>query len=105
VQLCGKCIWSEVYLVKVLNLFFKEAEMAKKGGTLKRVVLTVLFLVLLAVVFVLLGGGNFLKSAGTWIGGMGKQAETMKGKIEEGATTVEKKVEKVKESVTSGEKK
>ena len=79
--------------------------MGKKGGTMKRLVLTVLFLALLAVVFVLLGGGNILKSVGTWLGGMGNQAETMKGKIEEGATTVEKKVEQVKESVTSGEKK
>jgi len=79
--------------------------MAQKGGKLKSFILTVLFLILLAVVFVLMGGGNFLKTAGTWIGGVGKQAETIKGKIEEGATTVEKKVEKVKETVTSGEKK
>jgi len=79
--------------------------MGKKGGTLKRLVLTVLFLVLLAVVFVLLGGGDLLKTAGRWIGGMGSKAENIKDKIEEGATSVEKKVEKVKESVTSGEKK
>ncbi|MGC1456364.1 MAG: hypothetical protein WA946_14355 [Nitrospirota bacterium] len=79
--------------------------MAKKGGNLKTFVLVVVFLALFSVIFVLLGGGNFLKSAGTWIGGLGSKAETMKGKIEEGATSVEKKAEKVKEAVTSGEKK
>ena len=79
--------------------------MAKKGGNLKTLVLVVVFLALFSVIFVLLGGGNFLKSAGTWIGGLGSKAETMKGKIEEGATSVEKKAEKVKEAVTSGEKK
>ena len=72
--------------------------MAKKGGTLKRFVLTVLFLALVAVVFILLGGGKLLKSVGT-------QAESVKGKIEEGATSVEKKVEKVKEVVAPGDKK
>jgi hypothetical protein len=79
--------------------------MAKKGGNLKTFVLIVVFLALFSVIFVLLGGGNFLKSAGTWIGGLGSKAETMKGKIEEGATSVEKKAEKVKEAVTSGDKK
>ncbi len=79
--------------------------MAKKGGNLKTFVLVVVFLALFSVIFVLLGGGNFLKSAGTWIGGLGSKAETMKGKIEEGATSVEKKAEKVKEAVTSGDKK
>jgi hypothetical protein len=79
--------------------------MAQKGGKLKTFVLVVIFLALFSVIFVLLGGGNFLKSAGTWIGGLGSKAENMKGKIEEGATSVEKKAEKVKEAVTSGEKK
>jgi hypothetical protein len=79
--------------------------MAQKGGTLKRIILIVIFLAVFAVAFVLLGGGNLLKSAGTWVGGMGSKAETMKGKIEEGATSVEKKAAKVKEAVTSGEKK
>jgi hypothetical protein len=79
--------------------------MAKKGGNLKTFVLVVVFLALFSVIFVLLGGGNFLKSAGTWIGGLGSKAENMKGKIEEGATSVEKKAEKVKEAVTSGDKK
>ena len=72
--------------------------MAPKGGMLKRFVLVILLLVLAAVAFVLLGGGKLLKSAGT-------KAEDIKGKIEEGAATVEKKVEKVKEAVTTDEKK
>jgi F0F1-type ATP synthase membrane subunit b/b' len=72
--------------------------MAPKGGKLKRFLLIMLFLVLVAVAFVLLGGGNLLKSAGT-------KAENIKGQIEESAKTVEKKAEKVKEAVTSaGEK-
>ncbi len=79
--------------------------MAKKGGNFKRFILIVIFLVVFSAAFVLLGGGNVLKSAGTWIGSLGSKAENMKGKIEEGATSVEKKAEKVKEAVTSGEKK
>ena len=72
--------------------------MAPKVGKLKRFVLIIVFLVLAAVAFVLLGGGNLLKSAGT-------KAENIKGQIEEGAKSVEKKAEKVKEAVTStGEK-
>jgi len=79
--------------------------MAQKGGNLKRFILIVIFMAVFAVAFVLLGGGNLLRSAGTWISGMGSKADTMKGKIEEGATSVEKKAEKVKEAVTSEEKK
>ncbi len=79
--------------------------MAQKGGNLKTFILIVIFLGVLSVVFVLLGGGNFLKSAGTWIGGLGSKAETMKGKIEEGASSVGKKAEKVKEAVTSAGRK
>ena len=79
--------------------------MAQKGGKLKRFILIVIFLAVFSVAFVLLGGGNLLKSAGTWIGSLGTKSESMKGKIEETATSVEKKVEKVKESVTSVEKK
>ena len=76
-----------------------------KGGKLKTFILIVIFLAVFSAAFVLLGGGNFLKSAGTWIGGMGSKAENMKGKIEEGAKSVEQKAEKVKEAVTSaGEK-
>jgi len=72
--------------------------MASKGGKFKTFVLVVIFLIVFAVAFVLLGGGKFLKTAGT-------KAENIKGQIEEGAKTVEKKAEKVKEAVTSaGEK-
>lgn len=74
--------------------------MASKGWNVKRFILIVIFLLVLSVAFVLLGGGNLLKSAGTWMGGMGSKAETFKGKLEEGAQSVEKKAEKVKEAVT-----
>lgn len=79
--------------------------MAQKGGKLKRFILIVLFLVLVAVVFVILGGGRFLRSAGTWLGGMGNKAEDIKGTIEQKATTIEKTVEKLKEGEKPGEKK
>jgi Sec-independent protein translocase protein TatA len=79
--------------------------MAQKGGTVKRFILIVIFLAVFLAAFVLLGGGNLLKSAGTWIGGLGSKADSMKGKLEEGATSVEKKAAKVKEAVTSAEKK
>ena len=38
--------------------------MAQKGGTLKKIILTVILLALLGIVFVLAGGGTLLKSAG-----------------------------------------
>lgn len=79
--------------------------MAPKVWTLKRLVMTILFLVLLAVVFVLLGGGNLLKDAGAWLGGLGSKAESMKGKIEKGAQSVGKKAGEVKDAVTSVERK
>ena len=79
--------------------------MAQKGGKLKRFILIVLLVALLTVVFVLLGGGKFLKSAGTWLGGVGKKAEDIKGTIEQKATTIEKTVEKLKEGEKPGEKK
>ncbi len=79
--------------------------MAQKGGKLKRFVLIVLFLVLVAVVFVILGGGKALRSAGTWLGGVGNKAEDIKGTIEQKATTIEKTVEKLKEGEKPGEKK
>ena len=78
---------------------------AKKSWSVKRLLLTMIFLVLLVVVFVLLGGGNLLRDAGHWLGGLGSKADTMKGQIEKGATSVEKEVEKVKDAVVSGEKK
>ena len=78
--------------------------MAQKGGTVKRFLLTLMLLALLIVAFILLGGGNLLKSAGKWIGGMGKKAEDIKGTLEHKATTIEKTVEKLKESDNRGEK-
>ncbi len=79
--------------------------MAQKGGTLKRIFLTLLLLALLVIVFVLMGGGNLLKSTGTWIGGVGKKAEDVKQTIEHKAVTIEKTVEKLKENDKPGEKK
>lgn len=79
--------------------------MAQKGGKLKRFILIVIFLAVFSAAFVLLGGGNLLRSAGTWIGGLGSKADSMKGKIEQGATSVEKKAVQVKEAVVSVEKK
>ncbi len=79
--------------------------MAGKGGTLKRFLLTLVFLVMLVIVFILLGGGNLLKSTGNWLGGVGKKAEDVKQTIEHKATTIEKTVEKLKENEKSGEKK
>ncbi len=79
--------------------------MASKSGSLKKFLLTLVFLVLLVIVFILLGGGNLLKSTGTWLGGVGKKAEDVKQTIEHKATTIEKTVEKLKESDKTGEKK
>jgi sensor domain CHASE-containing protein len=72
--------------------------MAQKSGTLKRLVLYLVLIVLAAVIFALLGGGKLLKSAGT-------KTEEIKGTIEQGATHVEKTVEKMKEDIKPGEKK
>jgi Sec-independent protein translocase protein TatA len=79
--------------------------MAKKGGTLKRIFLTLLLLALVVIVFVLMGGGDLLKSTGNWIGGVGKKAEDVKQTIEHKAVTIEKTVEKLKENEKAGEKK
>jgi hypothetical protein len=79
--------------------------MAQKGGKMKRIFLTLIFLALVAIVFVLFGGGNWLKSAGQWLGGMGSKAEDAKQTIEKKATTIEKSVEKGIEAVKPGEKK
>ncbi len=78
--------------------------MAQKG-TVKRTLLTLVFIALLIVVFILVGGGDLLKSAGKWIGHMGSKAEDIKGTMEHKATTIEKTVEKLKESDKSGGKK
>ena len=82
-----------------------EELMAKKGGKFKSFVLILILLALAAIVFILFGGGDLLTKAGKQIQGAGKQAETIKQKVEEQAATIEKKVEKVKESVSPGEKK
>ena len=79
--------------------------MAQKGGAFKRFLITFILLVLLVVVFVLLGGGNLLKKTGTWIGGVGKQADDVKKDIENKASSVEKKVEKGIDAFKQGEKK
>jgi Sec-independent protein translocase protein TatA len=76
--------------------------MAKKSGTFKRYLLTLIFLVLLVVVFILLGGGNLLRSAGRWMSGVGNQAETVKQKMEEKASSTSKTVEKVIDTVKPG---
>jgi len=79
--------------------------MAQKGGKFKRIVLILLFLALIAVVFILMGGDKMLKSAGKKIEGVGKQAEEMKTKIEEKASNTGKAVEKVIDTVKQGDKK
>ena len=79
--------------------------MAQKRGMLKRLFFSLVLLALLAVVFVLLGGGNLLKSTGKWIGGIGGKAEDVKQTIEKKATTIEKTVENLKEGEKPGEKK
>ncbi len=71
--------------------------MAKKGG-MKSFFLVLILIALVVVAFVLLGGGSLLKTAG-------KKSDEIKGTIEKGATTIEKKVEKVKEVMAPGEKK
>jgi high-affinity Fe2+/Pb2+ permease len=71
--------------------------MAKKSS-LKSFLLVLIFIALVIVAFVLLGGGSLLKTAG-------KKSDEIKGTIEKGADSIEKKVEKVKEVMSSGEKK
>lgn len=60
--------------------------------------------VLLAVVFILAGGGSLLKSAGRWMSGVGKEAEIVKQKMEEKASKTGKAVEKVIDTVKPGDK-
>jgi hypothetical protein len=79
--------------------------MAQKGVTLKKIFLTILFLALVAIVFILMGGGDVLKKAGKKLEGAGKQADQIKDKVEEKASSVEKTVEKGIESIKPGEKK
>ncbi len=83
--------------------------MAQKSGKVKRFVMTIVLLVLIGVVFILMGGGNLLRSAGRWMTGMGKEAEVVKQKMEEKATktghAVEKVIDTVKPAEKTGEKK
>jgi Sec-independent protein translocase protein TatA len=79
--------------------------MAQKGGKVKRFFLTIVLLALIVVVFILLGGGHLLKSAGRWMSGVGNEAETVKQKMEEKASSTGKTVEKVINTVKPGEKK
>lgn len=78
--------------------------MAQKGGKLKRFFLTVVLIALVAVAFILLGGGNMLRSAGRWMSGVGKDAEVVKQKMEEKATKTGQAVEKVIDTVKPGDK-
>jgi flagellar basal body-associated protein FliL len=82
-----------------------EVLMAQKGGKMKRIFLTLILLALIVIVFVLLGGGAWLRSAGKWLGGMGSKADDVKQTIEKKATTIEKTVEKGIEAVKPGDKK
>ena len=72
--------------------------MTQKGGTVKRFLLILILLTLALIMFILFGGADLLKSAGN-------KAESIKQTVEKQATTLEKKVEKVKEAVSPGEKK
>jgi Sec-independent protein translocase protein TatA len=93
------------YEFQIHNFYLlKEDPMAQKSGTLKRFILTLIFVVLIVVVFILLGGGNLLKSAGRWMSGVGSEAETVKQKMEDKASSTGKAVEKVIETVKPGEK-
>lgn len=75
--------------------------MARQGKA-KRFLMTIVLIALLVLVFILVGGGGLLKSAGRWISGMGTKAEVIKEKVEEKAQTIEKRVEKLKESDKGG---
>ncbi len=79
--------------------------MAQKGGKFKRFLLTAVLLALLVIVFILLGGGNLLRTAGNWMSGVGKGADVVKQQMEEKASNTGKAVEKVIETVKPGEKK
>lgn len=79
--------------------------MAQKSGGVKKLLFTLILIGLLVLIFILLGGGDLLKSTGKKIEGVGKQADQLKQKVEEKAATVEKTVEKSIDSMKSGEKK
>jgi hypothetical protein len=79
--------------------------MAQKGGKLKRFLLVLIFLALVVIIFVLLGGSGLLKKTANWLNGVANRAENVKQTIEHKATTLEKKVEKFNEDDKSGGKK
>lgn len=79
--------------------------MAPKGGKLKRFLLVLIFIALVVIVFVIMGGGNILKKTANWLSGVGTKAEDVKQTIEHKATTIEKTVEKLKEGDKPGETK
>lgn len=82
----------------------EEETMGQRPGTVKRFFLTLVLLALLGMVFILLGGGKVLKSAGRWMTGMGKEAEVVKHRMEEKASKTGKAVEKVIDTVKQTEK-
>lgn len=77
--------------------------MARQGKA-KKFLMTIVLIALLVLVFILVGGGGLLKSAGRWISGMGTKAEGIKEDVEEKAKTIEKRIEKLKESDKGGGK-
>jgi len=102
----------EVAYVKKRRTYYtryQEVSIAQKRGKIKTFIFTLILLALVAVVFILLGGGDMLKSAGKKLEGAGKQADQIKDKMEktgeETKKTIEKTVEKGLEKVKPGEKK
>ena len=78
--------------------------MAQKGGKLKTFFLVLILIALLAIAFIVLGGGKYLSTAGKHLEGVGKQAEELKQGMKEKAATVEKRAEDAGKAL-SGEKK
>ena len=79
--------------------------MNQKGGIISRLLLLIAFVALVAVIFVLLGGGRWMRSAGLWMNTVGTKAEDVKQNIEQKAKTVEKTVGKTVDAVRPGDKK
>ncbi len=67
--------------------------------------LTIVFFALLTIVFILLGGGRLLRTTGTWMTGVGKDADTVKQQMEQTASTTGKAVQKVIQTVKPGDNK
>lgn len=79
--------------------------MAQKTGKFKKLFLSLVLIALAAIIFILLGGGDLLRSAGKKVEHVGQKADQIKQQVEEKAATVEKKVEKGIEAIKPGEKK